>query len=329
MYELSHDVGTFREKYLTQDRFKIIMAFRLISKILYQGSRSKHWDVCNIFGRIHGATFSRTGFLARRLSIQSFLQVSSKHGRNCLNSSLYFKRGLRTGAPVPKEKGSDVRRLFGLAKPEALRIAGAVVLLFVSSGVTMAVPFCMGKIIDIIYTESETHNVMMQKLATFSQILCGVFLMGALANAVRVYLIYTSGERIIFRLRHKLFQSVTNQEIALFDKRGTGELVNRLSGDTSLVGHAITYNVSDGLRALVQASVGVSMMYYTSPKLASIVLGIVPPVAALSVIYGRYLRGITKKVRDTLAESTNIAEESLSNIRTVQAFGQEKKQVNR
>ena len=70
---------------------------------------------------------------------------------------------------------------------------GAVVLLFVSSGVTMAVPFCMGKIIDIIYTESETHNVMMHKLTAFSKMLCGVFLMGALANAVRVYLIYTSG----------------------------------------------------------------------------------------------------------------------------------------
>jgi ATP-binding cassette subfamily B (MDR/TAP) protein 10 len=70
---------------------------------------------------------------------------------------------------------------------------GAVVLLFVSSGVTMAVPFCMGKIIDIIYTESETHDSMIQKLTAFSKILCGVFLLGALANAVRVYLIYTSG----------------------------------------------------------------------------------------------------------------------------------------
>ncbi len=57
----------------------------------------------------------------------------------------------------------------------------------------MAVPFCMGKIIDIIYTESETHDAMMQKLTAFSKILCGVFLLGALANAVRVYLIYTSG----------------------------------------------------------------------------------------------------------------------------------------
>lgn len=57
----------------------------------------------------------------------------------------------------------------------------------------MAVPFSMGKIIDIIYTERETHDAMMLNLSSFSKILCGVFVLGALANAGRVYLIYTSG----------------------------------------------------------------------------------------------------------------------------------------
>ena len=57
----------------------------------------------------------------------------------------------------------------------------------------MAVPFCMGQIIDIIYTESASHLEMLQKLKMFSKILCGVFLLGALANAGRVYLINTSG----------------------------------------------------------------------------------------------------------------------------------------
>ena len=72
-------------------------------------------------------------------------------------------------------------------------LTGAVVLLFVSSGITMAVPFCMGKIIDLIYTDSQTHDAMMQKLTAFSKLLCGVFLIGAVANTLRVYLIYTSG----------------------------------------------------------------------------------------------------------------------------------------
>lgn len=57
----------------------------------------------------------------------------------------------------------------------------------------MAVPFCMGKIIDIVYTDSQSNTEMMQKLTGFSKILCGVFLLGGLANAARVYLIYTSG----------------------------------------------------------------------------------------------------------------------------------------
>lgn len=74
------------------------------------------------------------------------------------------------------------------------------------------------------------------------------------------YTFLIAGERVILRLRDKLFKSIINQEITFFDQRGTGELVNRLSADTSLVGHAITYNVSDGLRALVQATAGISMM---------------------------------------------------------------------
>ena len=104
----------------------MIMAFRLISRILPHRSKSNHWDVCNIFGRIHGSAFSGTKFLGRRLSVQSFLQAS-RHGRDCLNSKIGFKRGLRTGTVLLKEKSSDVRRLFGLAKPEALRIAGMIV----------------------------------------------------------------------------------------------------------------------------------------------------------------------------------------------------------
>ena len=72
-------------------------------------------------------------------------------------------------------------------------LTGAVVLLFISSGVTMAVPFCVGKIIDIIYTDGQSNLQMMEKLNGFSKILCGVFLLGGLANVARVYLIYTSG----------------------------------------------------------------------------------------------------------------------------------------
>ena len=69
-----------------------------------------------------------------------------------------------------------------------------------------------------------------------------------------------AGQRIIKRLRDKLFGAIVSQEIAFFDRTRTGELINRLSTDTTLVGKALTENLSGGLRSLIQAGAGVSMM---------------------------------------------------------------------
>jgi len=106
-------------------------------------------------------------------------------------------------------------------------------------------------------------------------------------------------------------------------------LINRLSVDTILVGKAVTDNVSEGLMAVLQSVGGIFMMFYVSPKLASIVLGIVPLIAIVIVTNGRYRHNITKQTQDCLAKSTQIAEERISNIRTVKVFGQEFKEIER
>ncbi|KAF3832488.1 hypothetical protein F7725_026153 [Dissostichus mawsoni] len=80
--------------------------------------------------------------------------------------------------------------------------------------------------------------------------------------------------------------------------------------------------------AVAQAAAGVSMMFYVSPSLASFVLLIVPPLAVLAVVYGRYLRSISKSTQDALAQATQLAEERISNMRTVRAFGKELSEVN-
>lgn len=219
-------------------------------------------------------------------------------------------------------KFSEVKRLISLAKPEKLKIAGAVGLLLVSSTVTLSVPFCIGYVIDIINSAAKEGQAR-QKLNMICSVLCVVFLVGGFANFGRVYLMQISGYRIVTKMREKLFGSIMRQEIGFFDKTKTGELINRLSTDTSLVGQSVTMNISDGLRAVAQAVGSVGMMFYVSPKLALIGLCIVPPVAIMSRFYGRYLRKITKAVQDSLAAATTVAEERISNIRTVRAFAQE------
>ncbi|KAE8297153.1 ATP-binding cassette sub-family B member 10, mitochondrial [Larimichthys crocea] len=201
------------------------------------------------------------------------------------------KTTTKTGPTSTTIPVDDVKRILRLAHPERWRLAAAVGFLSVSSAVTMSAPFF-------------------------------------LANAARVYLMQISGQKIVRNLRASVFSSILKQEVAFFDRTRTGELINRLSADTTVVGHSITDNLSDGLRAVVQAAAGVSMMFYVSPSLACFVLLIVPPMAGLAIVYGKYLRSISKRTQDALAQTTQLAEERISNMRTVRAFGKEMSEVN-
>ncbi|KAL4090873.1 hypothetical protein QTP88_025635 [Uroleucon formosanum] len=220
---------------------------------------------------------------------------------------------------------SKVLRLYSLAKPEKNRLICAVCFLIVSSAVTMAIPFSFGRIVDIIYKSDITEA--QSKLVTICSILLPVFLIGAACNFGRIYLINTSGYKITKTLRELLFKSLLSQETAYFDHHRTGELINRLSSDCLLVSQTVTTNISDGLRSTIMVASGVSFMFFVSPKLALIGLSIVPPIAALAVIYGRFVRKITRSVQDSLAASNQVAEEKISNIRTVKAFSQENKEM--
>ncbi|XP_061601421.1 ATP-binding cassette sub-family B member 10, mitochondrial [Cololabis saira] len=241
----------------------------------------------------------------------------------CSSSSSAGSEKART--PVPPE---DVKRILRLAHPERWRLTAAIGFLTVSSAVTMSAPFFLGRVIDTIYTTGSDTETMTASLTSLCMMLTGVFLFGGAANAARVYIMQASGQQIVRNLRASVFSSILRQEVAFFDKNRTGELINRLSADTAVVGRSITDNLSDGLRAVAQAAAGVTMMFYVSPSLASFVLLIVPPMAILAVIYGRYLRSISKRTQDALAQATQLAEERISNMRTVRAFGKEMAEVD-
>ncbi|CAG7786584.1 unnamed protein product, partial [Allacma fusca] len=236
-----------------------------------------------------------------------------------------FSENSSRGTRVPRATRKEFQRLLGLAKSEKWTLVGAISLLIVSSGVTMTVPFCLGKVIDMIYTGDSEHTKKNLEMVCLG--LLGVFVVGAFCNFGRTYLMNIAGQKITNRMRTTVFSSILRQEIAFFDKNKTGELINRLSADTLLVSQSVTMNISDGLRNLFMVSAGVSMMFYVSTELAVVGLSIVPPVAAMAIMYGRYVRKITKQVQDSLASATQVAEERISNIRTVRAFTQENMEI--
>ncbi|KAG2217641.1 hypothetical protein INT45_004217 [Circinella minor] len=227
-----------------------------------------------------------------------------------------------------KAESKDIKQLFGLAKPEAKSISAAIALLVISSAVTMSVPFSMGKIIDIV-THPEIKEYLGFTMPQFMGALSAVFVLGALANSGRVLLFRLAGERIIQRLRNDLYVNILKQDMAFFDKNRTGELISRLSVDTAIVGKSITGNVSDGLRALATAVVGSSMMLWVSPKLTAVMMIVVPPVSIFGILYGRYVKTLSRQTQTALSEITKLGEERISSIRTVQAFAKENIEGNR
>ncbi|XP_052272084.1 ATP-binding cassette sub-family B member 10, mitochondrial-like isoform X2 [Dreissena polymorpha] len=165
-------------------------------------------------------------------------------------------------------KFSELRRLLNVAYEDKWKIGGAISLLCVSSAVALSVPYWMGRIIDVI-NQSAHDGTLMEKLKTICSFLMLVFALGALANCGRVYLMDIACQRVGFRIREKLFASIMKQDVAFFDKTKTGELISRLSSDADKVGNAVTFSISDGLRALAQG-LGSSGMMVAEEKISNI-----------------------------------------------------------
>jgi putative ABC transport system ATP-binding protein len=242
-------------------------------------------------------------------------------------------------AKLSKAKGAglgEVWRLIKIARPEAKVLAMAFVLLLVSSSITMSIPFSIGKIMDIVTTggtadaTSGSDGVLFGlSITTFYAALAGVLAIGAASNYGRIIILRIVGERIVARLRSKLFKQTYVQNAEFFDANRVGDLISRLSSDTIIVGKSITQNLSDGLRAFVSGAAGFGLMAYVSLKLTGILGLLFPPVALGAFFYGRAIRNLSRKIQKNLGTLTKIAEERLGNVRTSQAFAGEILEVHR
>ncbi|KAK9448168.1 P-loop containing nucleoside triphosphate hydrolase protein [Limtongia smithiae] len=219
-------------------------------------------------------------------------------------------------------KIGDVERLFMLARREFWSLLTAFLCLCISSSVALAVPYSIGKILDMANGKNVESDglIMGLSLTQFNLGLGLILAFGACANFGRVYLLRIIGERVVARLRARLYKQTIMQDAGFFDANRVGDLLSRFSSDANIVAKSLTQNIADGLRAVITGAAGLSMMAWVSIELTSIILGVVPPVAIGAYYYGRKIREITTRTQQTLGSSTRVAEETLNDIKTVQAF---------
>jgi ATP-binding cassette subfamily B protein len=224
----------------------------------------------------------------------------------------------------PSTSRLDLRRIRALSRPEWIPLSLGTVALVIASATSLAAPTLVGHLVD-----GVTEGTGRRALDQAALLLLGVFAISGVASAARSYLFTVAGERVVARLRVNLYAAVIRQEIGFFDQRRTGELTNRLASDTTVLQNAVTVNLSMALRFGLQALGAIGILLWTSWKLTLVMLAVVPLVAIGAGIYGRKLRQISKDVQDALAVSSEVAEETLSGVRTVRAFAREESEVAR
>src|SRR5690606_22058315 len=154
-------------------------------------------------------------------------------------------------------------------------------------------------------------------------VLIGVAALLALASACRYFFVITLGERIVADLRADVFTHVTQLSPGFFDLARSGEIVSRLTADTTQIKSAVGPTASLGLRNTIMGSGALMMMIYTSPKLSALVIAAIPMVVLPLIAFGRSVRRRTRIAQDTLADATAYASEQIGSVRILQAFTSE------
>ena len=198
------------------------------------------------------------------------------------------------------------------------RALAALAALAVSSVATLAVPFALRRMIDFGFSKDSGGAVDAYFLAMGI-----VVVVIALAAATRSYLVATLGERVVADLRRDVYAHLTDLDAAFYDSARTGELVSRLTADTTQIKAAFGASASIALRNLFMFVGATALMVYTSPKLSLLVLVAIPVIAAPLIASGRVVRRRSRHAQDTLADATAFASESLGAVRTMQAFDAE------
>jgi ATP-binding cassette, subfamily B, bacterial len=198
-------------------------------------------------------------------------------------------------------------------------LAAAFLALLVSAAATLAVPMAVRRMIDLGFSGIEP-DLIDKYFAT----LAGIGLILALASAARFYCVNWLGERVVADIRSDVFKHLTGLSPAFYEVSHSGEVMSRLTADTTQIKAAASTVISQALRnilVLIGASV---MMAVTSPKLSLAVLIAIPVIMLPLVAYGRSVRALSRQAQDTLAHASAYASESLGQVRVLQAFTHER-----
>lgn len=230
-----------------------------------------------------------------------------------------------------RDKAKSPRSLSGLLpflRPYRLQIGLAVLFLLLAAASTLAFPIALKSLIDHGFVSAEPGQQLMNLRGHFGSL----FAVGAalgLFSAARFYMVTWLGERVTADLRSAVYAHVVQQSPEFFETTQTGEVISRLTTDTTLVQTVVGSSLSMGLRNTVMGLGALLMLVVTNPAVMAQVLGMLVLVVLPSLYFGRRVRKLSRASQDRVADTSAIAAEVLNAMPVVQSYVQEQREAGR
>ena len=225
---------------------------------------------------------------------------------------------------LPKGKLTNLRYLFGYLRPYKRSVYGATLALIVTSSGVLGIGRALQYLVDEGIAKGNP-----ELLGTGYIILLGVVVLLAVATYTRYLLVSWVGERVVADIRRDVFGKILSMHTGFFENTRTGDLLSRITTDTTLLQNVVGSSVSIFLRNCLLFIGGIIMLLVTSAALTQYVLFMLPVVIAPVIVLGRRVRILSRATQDRVADISSHAEETISAIRTIQSMAMEDYETNR
>ncbi|XP_042708436.2 ABC-type oligopeptide transporter ABCB9 isoform X2 [Chrysemys picta bellii] len=267
------------------------------------------------------ATFCLWQLLSSVTSSREALQVSSESRAEA--EEICDPSPITVQEKREEASGATIQKLLSYTKPDALFLGIATFFLLVAALGETFLPYYTGLAIDGIVIQKSMDQfssavVIMSLLAIGSSFAAGI--RGGLFTLVFA--------RLNIRLRNCLFKSLVAQETSFFDENRTGDIISRLTSDTTIVSDLVSQNINIFLRNVVKATGVIVFMFSLSWQLSLVTFMGFPIIMLVSDLYGKYYKKLSKEVQNALAKANNTAEETISDMKTVRSFASEDMEAN-
>jgi ABC-type multidrug transport system fused ATPase/permease subunit len=215
-------------------------------------------------------------------------------------------------------------RIFSYLKPYRGLFLVGLLLLLISGGITMVFPKVTGNLVDAA-TGAATHY----DRNTIALSLIGILLVQAIFSFLRVVVFAQVSERALRDLRTDLYQKLIALPMPFFEKRRVGELTSRITGDVAQLQDVLAFTLAEFIRQITTLIIGICVIAVTSTKLTLVMLSTFPVMMVGAVIFGKFIRKMSRQVTDELGAANTVAEETLQGIQTVKSFTAEAWEANR